>query len=175
MNDMKSKKDTEYYIKRFQEIVCFLTAKGIKKSFKTLDEYNQSKPSSKAYCLHIDWELLAKLSKIDNKKCFEKLLEESKHLFSYHRHIHKSYVKSNKHFSRNSWFELTPETLELWFADEKNFNPKTCKLISKDTHKWIDKNIYANKHEEFKSKKPKSNIIPEEEDVFNIPSNIPDF
>ena len=139
---MKQKKDYEFYLTRFQEVVCFLTAVGIKKHFKTVAEYKKAPNSSKAYCLNTSWNVLQHLSRLPHGyKHFEKFIDASKSLFIYHRHCHKTY-KSQKKFSRNSWFELTDETLNKWFENDKNFNTKTCKLISKESHKWIDKHVY---------------------------------
>ena len=139
---MKQKKDYNHYLNRFQEVVCFLTAVGIKKNFKTLDAYKAAKSSSKAYHLNISWEILSRLSRLaQGKKCFEAFLKSSESVFVYHRHCNKTY-NSGKSFARNSWFELTDETLAVWFSDEKNFSTKTCELISASTHKWIDKYVF---------------------------------
>lgn len=139
---MKTKQDYNFYLKRFQEVICFLTAVGIKKNFKTIDNYRSSKNSSKAYYLNIKYESLARLSRLpQGKKCFEQFIKSSENLFIYHRHCHKTF-KDDKKFSRNSWFELSESTLAKWFEDEKNFNTNTCTLISKYTHKWIDKYVF---------------------------------
>lgn len=157
---MKTKKDYCFYLKRFQETICFLTVCSIKKEFKTLDAYKAAKNSSKAYCLNIKAEPLSRLSRLPHgKRCFEEFIKSSKKLFTYHRHCHKTF-KENKKFSRNSWFELSETTLAKWFEDEKNFNTKTCTLISKTTHKWIDKNVFHY----YKGKKMIDNSdIPEED------------
>ena len=103
---MKTKKDYNHYLNRFQEVVCFLTAVGIKKKFKTLDAYKNAENSDKAYCLNINWEILSRLSRLaQGKKCFEEFLKSSESLFVYHRHCNKTY-SSGKSFARNSWFEL---------------------------------------------------------------------
>lgn len=139
---MKTKQDYNFYLKRFQEVVCFLTAVGIKKNFKTIDKYRSSKNSSKAYFLNIKYKSLARLSRLPHgKRCFEEFLQKSSELFIYHRHCHKTF-RENKKFARNSWFELSESVLARWFEDEKNFNTSTCSLISKTTHKWIDKYVF---------------------------------
>lgn len=140
---MKKKKDYEFYLTRFQEVVCFLTAVGIKKHFKTVAEYKKAPNSSKAYCLNISGKILVKLSRVRSidKYRFEEFIEASSSLFTYHKHCHKTY-KSGKKFSRNSWFELSDLELEKWFSNDSNFNTKTCELINKESHKWIDKHIY---------------------------------
>ena len=143
---MNKKHDYDYYLKRFQEVVCFLTAVNIKQDFHTLAEYKKANNSSKAYHLHIQWRILHRLSRLSQgKKCFEAFLASSKSLFEYHRHVHKKY-NSNKKFVRNSWFELSEDMLAVWFSDDKNFSTTTCKLISASTHKWLDKYIYLPKY-----------------------------
>lgn len=142
---MKTKNDYSFYLKRFQEVVCFLTINRIRKNFGTIAAYNNAKNSSKAYHLNIKWQQLKKLSRIRNNYCFDELLKASESLFVYHRHCHKTFRK-NKTFSRNSWFELSESTLARWFEDEKNFNTSTCTLISKTTHKWIDKYVFNYKN-----------------------------
>lgn len=161
---MKTKQDYNFYLKRFQEVICFLTAIGIKKNFKTIGNYRSSKNSSKAYYLNIKYESLARLSRLpQGKKCFEEFLQKSSELFVYHRHCHKTFRK-NKKFARNAWFELSESVLARWFEDEKNFNTNTCSLISKTTHKWIDKYIFNYKD----GKKIIDNSdIPEEEEEEN--------
>lgn len=167
---MKTKKDYDFYLKRFQEVVCFLTAVGIKKRFKTVEEYRKARNSSKAYYLNIAWEILRRLSRLPFGKqhAFENFVEQSKTLFVYHRHCHKKF-KTKKHFSRNSWFELSESTLNKWFENEENLNTKTCKLIGKESHKWIDKYVYGAKFEKIKEeKKPEINTvddIPSDEEI----------
>ena len=139
---MKIKQDYDFYLRRFQEVVCFLTANRIRKNFKTVAAYKNAKNSSKAYCLNIKHETLTRLSRLpQGKRCFEEFIKSSESLFVYHRHCHKTF-KDNKRFSRNSWFELSESALIRWFEDAKNFNTSTCRLISKTTHKWIDKYVF---------------------------------
>lgn len=159
---MKQKKDYNYYLMRFQEVVCFLTATRIKKKFNTFDEYQKARNSSKAYCLNIKAEILARLTRLSQgKRCFEEFVKASETLFVYHRHCHKTF-KQNKTFSRNSWFELSEEVLSKWFEDEKNFNTNTCQLISKTTHKWIDKYVFHYKNGK-KTMKMDNSDIPEDD------------
>lgn len=140
---MKNKNNYEFYLRRFQEVVCFLTVVRIKKHFNTVDKYINSENSSKAYYLSIKYDVLARLSRLPHGiRCFEQFLKDSGSMFIYHRHCHKTNKKKNKKFARNSWFELSESELARWFEDEKNFNTKTCKLISNETHKWIDNYIY---------------------------------
>ena len=40
---MKNKNSYEFYLRRFQEVVCFLTVVRIKKHFSTVDKYRNSK------------------------------------------------------------------------------------------------------------------------------------
>lgn len=160
---MKTKKDYNFYLKRFQEVVCFLTSVRIKKNFKTVDEYRSSKSSSKAYYLRIKYEVLARLSRLPHGiRCFEQFLKDSSSMFIYHRHCHKTF-KENKKFSRNAWFELSEEVLSKWFEDEKNFNTRTCELISKTTHKWIDKYVFHYKNGKKTMKIDNSDIQEEDE------------
>lgn len=131
------------YLERFQQVVVFLVVREILKKYKTFDEYKNSPNSDKAYKLHcaISPDGLAKLSKFNNTKNFEKFLIDSTSLFIYHRHCHKNY-KSGKQFSRNSWFEINNKIVKSAFENQKNWNTKNKKLLSKDAHKWIDKHIY---------------------------------
>ena len=164
---MKIKKDYDFYLTRFQEVVCFLTANRIKTKFKTVEEYRSSKDSSKAYNLNIRWEILAKLSRLPHgKKCFKEFLERSSSLFIYPRHCHKTF-NENKTFARNAWFELSEEVLKKWFEEKKNFNTSTCELISKTTHKWIDKYVFHYKNGK-KTMKIDNSDIPEEDEQDTI-------
>lgn len=139
---MKTKQDYDFYLKRFQEVVCFLTINRIRKHFGTIAAYNNAKNSSKAYHLNIKSKIVARLARLpQGRHCFEQFLKSSESLFVYHRHCHKTF-RDNKTFSRNSWFELSESVLACWFEDEKNFNTSTCTLISKTTHKWIDKYVF---------------------------------
>jgi len=83
-------------------------------------------------------------------------------MFIYHRHCHKTF-KENKKFSRNAWFELSEEVLSKWFEDEKNFNTRTCELISKTTHKWIDKYVFHYKNGKKETMQDNSDIPEEDE------------
>lgn len=162
---MKTKQDYDFYLKRFQEVVCFLTINSIRKHFGTIAAYNNAKNSSKAYHLNIKSKIVARLARLpQGRHCFEEFLKSSESLFIYHRHCHKTF-RDNKTFSRNSWFELSGLTLARWFEDEKNFNTSTCTLISKTTHKWIDKYVFNYKD----GKKMIDNSdIPEDDEQPNI-------
>ena len=143
---MKKKYSEEFYLKRFQEVVTFLTAVGIKKHFHSIDTYKRAANSSRAFHLAIKWDILQKLTtlRIDGKlsKRFGDFVGRSEDLFTYHRHCHKTY-SSGKHFSRNAFFELSDKVLEDYFAaPEENFNTKTCHFLSKEAHKFIDKHVY---------------------------------
>lgn len=162
---MKTKQDYDFYLKRFQEVVCFLTINRIRKHFGTIAAYNNAKNSSKAYHLNIKSKIVARLARLpQGRHCFEEFLKSSESLFIYHRHCHKTF-RDNKTFSRNSWFELADSTLARWFEDEKNFNTNTCTLISKTTHKWIDKYVFN--YEDGKKMIDNSDI-PEEDEQPNI-------
>ena len=157
---MKKKYGEDFYLKRFQEVVCFLTASKIKKHFGTLEKYYAAKNSSKAYSLHIKWNILFHLTRVGSTHKMNELIAASENVFKYHRHCHKTYKDDlnatppkqdskdsgktlqkpkGKHFSRNSWFELSDKVLEDYFAaPEDNFNTKTCHVLSKEAHKFID-------------------------------------
>lgn len=123
-------------------MVCFLTLTSIKKNFKTLDAYNRASNCRKAMFLNVADNILRKLSKTPNGRIhFQEFLDESTHIFKYHRHCHKVY-KTGKRFSRNSWFELDAEWLAENFKEE-NFNTATCGFLTKEYHKWIDKRVYG--------------------------------
>lgn len=137
-------------------MVCFLTLASIKKNFKTLDAYNRASSCRKAMFLHVVDDILRRLSKTpDGKIHFQEFLDESTHIFKYHRHCHKVY-KTGKRFSRNSWFELDAEWLAENFKEE-NFNTATCGFLTKEYHKWIDKRVY------FKRQKTEGETITGEE------------
>lgn len=143
---MKKKYSEEFYLKRFQEVVAFLTAVGIKKHFRSIDAYKRAANSSRAFHLGIKWDILQKLTtlRIDGKlsKRFEDFVDRSEDLFTYHRHCHKTY-RSGKHFARNAFFELSDKVLEDYFsAPDDNFNTRTCHFLSKEAHKFIDKYVY---------------------------------
>lgn len=105
------------YLDRFQKIICFLTLVNVKKRFLTLGAYEQAANCRKAFCLNIPWRIVAKLTKTpDGESHLQEFLDQSKHLFVYHRHCHKHY-KSDKTFSRNSWFELDGDWLRENFKD----------------------------------------------------------
>lgn len=158
---MKTKQDYDFYLKRFQEVVCFLTINRIRKHFGTIAAYNNAKNSSKAYHLNIKSKIVARLARLpQGRHCFEEFLEKSSSLFVYHRHCHKTF-RENKKFSRNAWFELSESVLARWFEDEKNFNTSTCSLISKTTHKWIDKYVFNYKDGK---KMIDNNDIPEDDE-----------
>lgn len=131
------------YLERFQQVVVFLVVREILKKYNSFDEYKNSPNSDKAYKLHcaISPDGLAKLSKFNNTKNFEKFLTDSTSLFIYHRHCHKHY-KSDKKFSRNSWFEINDNIVKSAFENPKKWNTKNKKLLSEYSHKWIDKHIY---------------------------------
>lgn len=143
---VKKSYDCSFYLKRFQEAVEFLTALNIRQKFKTLDAYKKANGHQRAFRLGIKHETVDALSRVGEARtrCFTKFLEESAALFKYHRHVHKTYG-SGKTFKHNSWFELTAAELERWFSDERNFNTATCPLISKETHKWLDKHVFGYK------------------------------
>lgn len=143
---VKKSYDCSFYLKRFQEAVEFLTALNIRQKFKSLDAYKKANGHQRAYHLGIRHEIVNMLSRVGEARtrCFTKFLEESAALFKYHRHVHKKY-SSGKTFKHNSWFELAPAELDRWFSDERNFNTATCPLISKETHKWLDKHVFGYK------------------------------
>lgn len=165
---MKKKYSEEFYLKRFQEVVCFLTANKIKKHFGTLEKYYAAENSSKAYHLNIKWDILVHLSRVGSTHKMNKFIAASANLFKHHKHCHKTYKDDlnatpppkqdsedrgkkskklkGKHFSRNSWFELSDKVLEDYFAaPEDNFNTKTCHFLSKEAHKFIDWRVYKYK------------------------------
>ena len=135
------------YLKRFQEIVIFLTLLNIKKEFKSIEAYNKASNSLKARKLHISAKILLQLSRNreNNKRSFEDFLKKSTDLFIYHRHCHKTY-KSGKIFKRNSWFELKDQILDC--ADLNNLCTKNKTLLSKFSHEWLDKHIFNYKKKE---------------------------
>lgn len=65
---MKKKYGKEFYLRRFQEAVCFLTALDIRNRFGTLEEYEKASPVKKAYCLGFRADLAKKLSMIGSDK-----------------------------------------------------------------------------------------------------------
>lgn len=137
-------------------MVCFLTIASIKKNFKTLDAYNRASNCRKAMFLNVADNILRKLSMTPGGRIhFQEFLDESTHIFKYHRHCHKVY-KTGKRFSRNSWFELDAEWLAENFKEE-NFNTATCGFLTKEYHKWIDKRVY------FKRQKTEGETITGEE------------
>lgn len=154
---MKRQKPEWHYLQRFQEVICFLTLLKIYKNYKTLEAYFKDTAARKAYHLCLSSKLPKKqkdaklqtagiysLAKVRNKKMFNTFVKLSSNLFTFHRHCTKNYKDKNKHFSRNSWFELD----EDWLKDNfkfVNFNTKTCTFLSKDAHKWIDKNVFYRK------------------------------
>lgn len=152
---MNKKQSYEFYLKRFQEIIVFLVGKDILKHYKSLEDYKKASNSDKAY--NLNDAISPKQTKIltscyvEGKwtSNFDDFLLKSTSLFKYHRHCHKTF-KSGKKFSRKSWFELTDDLLVKVFDSRKSWNTKNQNLVSKDSHKWLDKHIfgYNNKIEE---------------------------
>ena len=62
---MKKKYGKEFYLRRFQEAVCFLTALDIRNRFGTVAK---ASPAKKAYCLGFRADLAKKLSMIGPDK-----------------------------------------------------------------------------------------------------------
>lgn len=180
---MKKKYGEEFYLKRFQEVVAFLTAVGIKKHFRSIDAYKRAANSSRAFHLTIKWDILEKLTtlRINNtlRKRFEDFIGRSKDLFTYHRHCHKTYSSSDKHFSRNAFFELSDKVLEDYFSTPDNFNTKTCHFLSKEAHRFIDKHVYKDKFKKnqeentTKAEKENENLKAENEQLRDPNSDIP--
>lgn len=140
-------------------MVCFLTLASIKKNFKTLEAYNRASSCRKAMFLHVADDILRRLSKTpDGKIHFQEFLDKSTHIFKYYRHFHKVY-KTGKRFSRNSWFGLDAEWLAENFTEE-NFNTATCGFLTKEYHKWIDKQVYFKRQKtKFKRQKTKEETV----------------
>lgn len=139
---MKKTYTRDFYLKRFQEVVIFLTAVNIKKHFSSLEAYKRAPNKSKAYPLGFKWDILRKLSRIGNHKHFKAFCRESQSLFIYHEDYHRKFT-SGKRFNRNAWFELSDKVLEDYFsAPDDNFNTRTCHFLSKEAHRFIDKHVY---------------------------------
>ena len=111
---MKHTKDNNFYLTRFQECVKFITQRNIiefihKDNLKSFDDYKKQSAARKAYYLNIDYSILLKLTRCNKTFCLNDFLEKSKNIFTYHKNWYKNY-KSDKQFSRNSWFELKKES-----------------------------------------------------------------
>ena len=160
--NMKSKKDDNLYRKRFQDVVKFLVVKEILKKYESFEQYKKATNSDKAYKLHcaISPQLLKSLGRTTKKYNAEKFIRESEKIFTYHFHCHKKY-KSEKKFSRNSWFEINPEIVKSAFENKKDWNIANDKLFSKDAHIWVDKNIYYTADNYY------NKSTPEKKEIFN--------
>jgi hypothetical protein len=80
--------------------------------------------------------------------CLNDFLEKSKDIFIYHRHYHKKY-ESGKQFSRNSWFELLNESdIKICFDNPSFIHTNNKEILSKESHKFIDKIYYKNEDKE---------------------------
>ena len=148
---MKEKTLTEELVlEDFQRAVVFLTLHKMKKSFKNASKYAQAKHTEKALKLHIDYKLLAKLSRLGNCKKFTDFLSKSAHLFTYHKHVAWKY-KSGKLFSINSWFELKLGIDELdSMMNDKKYMDLSSSLYSKRVHKALDTLFYGKRRTESK-------------------------
>lgn len=138
-------------LKRFQEIVIFLTILNIKNNFGTFEEYRNSSIGNKALKLHIAEKILRKISKYKLKE----FISKSTHLFKYHKHCHKTFA-SGKKFTRNSWFEINEE-----FFIEENLN-KLIEIqlnsLSYHSRQWIYKNIFDKQQGNIMTKAEKENL-----------------
>ena len=161
---MKHTKDNNFYLTRFQECVKFLTQRNIIKfinedNLKSFDDYKKQSAARKAYYLNINSEIISNLTRCNKTYCLNDFLEKSKNIFTYHRHYHKKY-KSEKQFSRNSWFELLNESdIKICFDNPSFIHTNNKEILSKESHKFIDK-IYL-----VYSKKLKKNEDKENEDM----------
>lgn len=136
---MKKKYGKEFYLKRFQEAVCFLTVYYIASRFGTVAEYEKASPEKKASCLGFRADLASRLSRMSGGRSeFLNFINESQGLFKYHRRVNLNHWTGRKYI-RNQWFELSPETLAKWFSDERNFEIDTCWLICEKTKQWLKK------------------------------------
>lgn len=126
-------------LRRFQEVICFLTAKSIyesySNSFGSLMDYDLADDFSKAYHLGICPKLLQDLARC----CVKKFVEQSSHLFTYHKHFHNAQNGINK----NAWFELNRDVLKKWLSDKDNLNIKKCTLICEDSKKFLEEKAFA--------------------------------
>lgn len=126
-------------LRRFQEVICFLTAKSIyesySNSFGSLMDYDLADDFSKAYHLGICPKLLQDLARC----CVKKFAEQSSHLFTYHKHFHNAQNGINK----NAWFELNRDVLKKWLSDKDNLNIKKCTLICEDSKKFLEEKAFA--------------------------------
>lgn len=149
---MKYKKDNNFYLTRFQECVKFLTQQNIikfirKDNLKSFDDYDKQSDARKAYYLNIDYSILLKLTRCNKTHCLNDFLKKSEKIFEYHKQCHKKY-ESGKKFSRNSWFELKNESdIKICFDNPSFIHTNNKDILSKESHKFIDK-IYFNKHKE---------------------------
>lgn len=133
----------------FRNVITFLTIINIKQHFKTLEDYFKSTDNKKAYHLHIDdKKVVRRLSHTKRESLLRKLLEATKGDFTYHKHCHRTYAGGR--FKLNSWFDIPETRLRELFADASNFNTATCKLLTKQQHRWIDKHVFYNGKEEEK-------------------------
>lgn len=160
---MKEKTLTEELVlEDFQRAVVFLTLHKMKKSFKNASEYAQAKHTEKALKLHIDYKLLAKLSRLGNCKKFTDFLSKSAHLFTYHRHVAWKY-KSGKLFSINSWFELKLGIDELdSMMNDKLYMDLSSSLYSKRVHKALDTLFYGKRGKNTMTKAEKQELLDKE-------------
>lgn len=129
------------HLKRFQEVVIFLTILNIKNNFGALEKYRNSSIANKALKLHIAEKILRKISKYKLKE----FISKSTHLFKYHKHCHKTFI-SGKKFIRNSWFQINEEFFieeNLITLIEIQFNS-----LSKHSKKWVYKNIFNKNNKE---------------------------
>lgn len=133
-----NKKQNINYLRRFQEVVIYLTLVNMKNNFNSLDDYYNESVGNKALKLHITEQIIKKISKYHLKE----FIAESTHLFKYHKHCHVKFA-SGKKFTRNSWFELNSHLL-----DSQNLTSlANCCLdsMSADSRKWIEKHFFKTK------------------------------
>lgn len=141
-----------------------MTVLKILENFKSFEDYKNAKASSKAYILGsaLTRKTLSELAR-NNKKhhCFKKFLKDSDGIFIYHKPCHKKY-KSGKSFSRNAWFEIDIQTVELAFAKGKTYwHTNNTMLLDRHSHKWIDKHIFYTAKEHKNDKDAESRSIQE--------------
>lgn len=149
-----NKKQNINYLRRFQEVVIYLTLVNIKNNFNSLDDYCNESVGNKALKLNIKNKFLNNLTKIDNVRHLKEFIAESTHLFKYHKHCHVKFA-SGKKFTRNSWFELKSHLLN----SQNLTSLANCCLdsMSADSRKWLEKHIF-NTRENNMTKTEKENL-----------------
>ena len=149
-------------------MVKFLVVKEILEKYESFEQYKKASNSDKAYKLHsaISPELLKLLGRIkknyNNTYNAEKFIEQRAGVFKYHYHCHRNFLKSGKHFARNSWFEINIDLVKKAFEnkeDKKYWNIANDELFSKEAHIWVDKHVFYTVDNYYNKLKPEYKAI----------------